>query len=59
MVGRELPNSRPNGEDHRGAGGGGRRMLRNSGTAKVPGWRRWARTRTIRITKALGLLLEL
>lgn len=31
MVGRELPNLRPNGEDHRGAGGGKQvGMLRNT-----------------------------
>lgn len=53
MVGRELPNLRPHGEDHRGAGGGERTgMLRSTDTA---GWRSWVRTETTRIHTALVL----
>lgn len=40
MVGRKLPNSRPNGEDHRGAVSEGMGILRNPGRA-VPGWKNW------------------
>lgn len=37
MVGRELPNSRPHGEDHRGAGGGQgeNTRMRTAGTGKT------------------------
>jgi hypothetical protein len=62
MVGRELPNLRPHGEDHRGAGGGGERMmLRNrlSGTVAGESWRRLIQTtRRILIHKALVWYLE-
>lgn len=58
MVGRELPNLRPHGEDHRGAvGGEGTGMLRSTVTGVVVTpesrrlLRRWMR---IRIHKALG-----
>jgi hypothetical protein len=46
MVGRELPNLRPNGEDHRGAGGGMRvGMLRPTMRES----RSWPRTRMMRM----------
>ena len=54
MVGRELPNLRPNGEDHRGAVGGERTgMLRNTEPGEVtPGSVNWSpmktRTPTVR-----------
>jgi hypothetical protein len=57
MVGRELPNLRPNGEDHRGAGGGERMgMLRNTEFGEVtPEFVNWIRTRMrTRIHRALG-----
>ena len=57
MVGRELPNLRPHGEDHRGAGGGNRTgKLRTTGSGEVtPGSVNWKRTRTTtRIRKGLG-----
>lgn len=62
MVGRELPNLRPYGEDHRGAGGGEPTgMLRLTDDGMVTSvWRNWLRKKTmIRIHKALGLLLGL
>ena len=58
MVGRELPNLRPNGEDHRGAGGGNPTgMLRNTtiGGVMTPGSRNWIRRmRMTRLHVALG-----
>lgn len=54
MVGRELPNMCPNGEDHRGAGGGVGRLKRgytNIGLPEKGLWRSW--TAKIRIHKAL------
>lgn len=59
MVGRVLPNSRPNGEDHRGADGGGQMgMLRRTDSgAMTPECRNLTRIRTrTRIHKALGFL---
>lgn len=44
MVGRELPNLRPSGEDQRGAGGG-RKGAVKTGTRR-DGSSRWMRTRT-------------
>lgn len=52
MVGRELPNMCPNGEDHRGAGGGVGRLKRGYtiiGFRAKELWKSW--TATIRIHK--------
>lgn len=49
MVGRELPNMRPNGEDHRGAGEEGRRLMETKGFGlkEIELWKSWgARTRS-------------
>ena len=56
MVGRELPNLRPNGEDHRGAGGGEQTgMLRTTSIGEVtPGLGSWIRRTRTRTHKALG-----
>ena len=59
MVGRELPNLRPNGEDHRGADGGQqmempRRMIFG---VELPGCTNWSRKKT-RIRKALAFLQD-
>jgi len=62
MVGRELPNLRPNGEDHRGASGGYTQramgaMMRSAGGIRGNVlWRSW--TVMIRMHKALGWLLQ-
>lgn len=59
MVGRELPNLRPNGEDHRGAGGGDKTgTLRRTGAERETlVWRSWVQMRIMkRIHKALGFL---
>lgn len=55
MVGRALPNLRPNGEDHRGAGGGKQMgMLRTTVSgAMIPGLKSWTRKVRIQIHKAL------
>jgi hypothetical protein len=55
MVGRELPNLRPNGEDHRGAGGGERKgMLRNTRYGEgIQGWRSSTPKTTTRIRRVL------
>lgn len=47
MVGRELPNLRPNGEDHRGAGGGQVEMLRTTMRES----RSWPRMTMMRMDK--------
>lgn len=49
MVGRELPNLRPNGEDHRGAGGGRRTGMLDSTIfflVMTLGFRNWNQTMT-------------
>lgn len=69
MVGRELPNLRPMGEDHRGAVGGGMEAPPGKGTmhglvVAVPAaieWRSWEATLTTRVlwslmSGALGFL---
>lgn len=58
MVGRELPNLRPNGEDHRGAGGGKQTgMLRTTVFgAMTPESKSWRRRVKTRIHKASGWL---
>lgn len=53
MVGRELPNMRPAGEDHRGAVGGRVEMPRGTLGEVTPGSGSWIQTRTL-IHKALG-----
>jgi len=59
MVGRELPNLRPSGEDHQGAGGG-KRERRNRGPGRMEGElsRNWRQNWKIRIRKALGCFRE-
>lgn len=58
MVGRALPNLRPNGEDHRGAGGGKQMgMLRTTARGTLThGFRSWGRRVRIRIHRVLGCL---
>jgi hypothetical protein len=62
MVGRELPNLRPNGEDHRGASGvipqraTGAMMRLAGGIRGSVLWRSW--TVMIWMHKALGWLLQ-
>jgi hypothetical protein len=63
VVGRDLPNMRPNGEDHRGAVGGETRRAREEVYKTfgmlVDGWlRRLIATRMIVIHKALVWLLH-
>ena len=58
MVGRVLPNSRPHGEDHRGAEGGGQMgiLRRTNNGAATPGYRSLIRRATFRMHTALGFL---
>lgn len=51
MVGRELPNLRPNGEDHRGAGGG--KLMGMLRTIAL-GWKSWGPKGMKRMCKAVG-----
>jgi len=54
VVGRELPILRPNGEDHRGAGGGGGNMgAKTSGTRFGGSLRRLTRTKMARLRRAV------